>query len=371
MVSNTPFRLYKMTAHAGGHRVPCIFSWPAGTQARGELRPQYVHVTDVLPTLAELAGFTVADSRNGQPAVPRIGSSFSTTLSNPDAPSTHRETLIEVIGHRAFYRDGWEICTFHNPRSGYRDAEWQLYNLDRDPTQLHDLASALPEKLRELADAWELAAHRFQVLPLYDGMGINRLTRPPEYDRFAAPVSISAHTPTLERFRSGELIHDRCFSIRIQFAAVGLRAADEGVLVAHGGQEGGYVVYVEYGRLIFAQNVDSRMRQMECASPAGAREVGVNVIAGADRAWEVIIMADGIELARGDGFWQFIGFLPFEGIDVGIDRRSPVSWELFQRRGPFPFTGALETVRYEPGATATDAPRMRLEELRRQALQYE
>jgi arylsulfatase len=60
-----------------------------------------------------------------------------------------------------------------------------------------------------------------------------------------------------------------------------------------------------------------------------------------------------------------------EGIDIGIDRRSPVSWDLYQRRGPFPFTGGLEAVRFEPGALTPDAPRLQLDELRRQAMKYE
>ena len=371
MVSNTPFRLYKMTAHAGGHRVPCIVSWPKGIVARGELRRQYVHVTDVLPTLAELAGFTVPDSRNGEAAVPRIGSSFARSLTDAGAPSTHRETLIEVIVHRSFYRDGWEICTFHPARSGYRDTEWQLYHVEKDPTQVNDLAATHPDKVRELAAAWEAAAYRFQVLPLYDGMGINRLQRPEEYDQFAMPVTIVAGTPTMERFRSGGLIHDRSFCIRIKFGPAGLALTDEGVLLAHGGQEGGYVVYVEAGKLVFAQNVDSRMRMIKCDIPAGTHDIVVEVAAAGQRHWRVTLMSAGRTLAQGGGFWQFVGFLPYEGIDVGIDRRSPVSWELFQRRGPFPFAGDLVSATYEPGALSPDAPKLQLAELRRQALQYE
>jgi len=371
MVSNTPFRLYKMTAHAGGHRVPFIVSWPAGIRARGELRHQYVQVTDILPTLAELVGFTVPDSRNGESAVPRIGSSFAPSLADPNSPATHRETLIEVVGHRMFYRDGWEISTFHLPKSGYRDTEWQLYHVDEDPTQLEDLAGRFPDKVRELAAAWEEAAHRFQVLPLYDGMGINRLQRPPEYDRFATPVTLLAGTPTLERFRSSQLIQDRGFRIEVRFGAQGLREQDEGVLLAHGGQEGGYVVYVEAGRLVFAQNVDSHMQQIACPVPAGAASIAVDVTAAENRVWQVALSSEGEVLARGDGFRQFIGFLPFEGIDVGVDRRSPVSWALYQRRGPFPFSGVLASVRYAPGPLSPHAPRLQIEELRRQALKYE
>lgn len=371
MASNTPFRLYKMTAHAGGHRVPCIVSWPKGIAARGELRRQYVHVTDVLPTLADIVGFEIPDSRNGEPAVPRIGSSFAASLADASAPSTHRETLIEVIGHRSFYRDGWEICTFHTARSPYRDEEWQLYHVERDPTQVNNLAQAMPEKVRELAAAWEDAAYRFQVLPLYDGLGINRLQRPAEYDRFARPVTFHPRTPTLERFRSAELIQDKSFRIRVQLGAGGLGTGDEGVLVAHGGQESGYLLYVEEGRIVFAQNVDGRMNTIEAAAIPGTREFLLDVAAPGARQWKVALFSDGKPVAAGDNFWQFVGFLPYEGIDIGIDRRSPVSWDLYRRRGPFAFTGRIASVTYEPGALCPDAPRLKLAELKRQALQYE
>jgi arylsulfatase A-like enzyme len=371
MASNTPFRLYKMTAHAGGHRVPCIMSWPKGITARGELRRQYVHVTDVLPTLAEIVGFTVPDSRNGEPAVPRIGASFAASLADPAAPALHHETLIEVIGHRSFYRDGWEICTFHPARAPYRDEEWQLYHVAKDPTQLNDLAKAMPEKVRELAAAWEEAAHRFQVLPLYDGLGINRLQRPAEYESFARPVTLHPGTPTLERFRSAELIQDKSFRIRVRLGEGGLGAGDEGVLVAHGGQESGYLLYVEGGRIVFTQNVDSRMNTLEAAALPGTREIVVDITAPGARLWKVALQADGKPVAAGDNFWQFVGFLPYEGIDIGIDRRSPVSWELFRRRGPFAFSGRIASVTYETGALCPDAPRLKLEELKKQALQYE
>jgi arylsulfatase A-like enzyme len=375
MASNTPFRLYKMTAFAGGHQVAFIARWPQRLRDRGAFRRQFVHVTDLIETFAAEFGFTIPNKRNGEPAVPRIGTSFAATFDDPDAPSNHDENFIEVIGHRSFYRKGWEIVTFHPPTQPYSDEEWQLFNVEDDPTQVRNLAASHAHKLQELADGWEQAAHANQTYPLYDGTGLSRAIRPPDQASLRRPVTIYAGTPTLERFRSAQLIHDHSFTITVRFYGDGLRSSDEGVLVAHGGQEAGYILYVEDSALVFGQLVDGRLRTMQCPAPIGATTLTVDVAAPGRRIWNVrVLMGDaatGTVLMAGEGFHQYISFLPFEGIDVGIDRRSPVSWDLYQRHGCFPFTGHLHSVHYELGEPSPDAAFMRIDELRAMAFKYE
>lgn len=374
MAGNTPFRLYKMSAFAGGHQVAFIARWPERLHDKGAFRRQYVHVTDLLDTFAEELGMTIPTERNGEPAVPRVGVSMSHTFDDPDAPSRHHENFIEMIGHRAFYRDGWEAVTWHPATARYSDEEWQLYHVAEDLSQLRNVAAEHPEKLRELADGWEHAARCNQTYPLYDGTGLSRAIRPPDQAIFRAPTTIYAGTPSLERFRSSQLVHDHSFTITVRFAGEGLRATDEGVLVAHGGQEGGYVLYVEGGELIFAQNVDSTMKTIRAATPNGATLLTVEVHAPARRVWNVRVLEgdrSGRELMAENGFHQYISFLPFEGIDVGVDRRSPVSWDLYTRRGCFPFTGALHSVRYEVGEPSPDAPFLRVDDMRAMAFKYD
>jgi arylsulfatase A-like enzyme len=375
MAGNTPFRLYKMTAFAGGHQVAFITRWPARLRDAGAFRRQFVHVTDVLETFAEEFGFVIPDERHGQPAVARVGSSFSATFADADAPSTHDENFIEMIGHRSFYRDGWEVVTWHPPTARYSDDEWQLYHVAEDPTQLHDLALTHPEKKQELADAWEHAARNNQTYPLNDGTGLNAVIRPPDLARLRQPTTIFAGTPTLERFRSAQLIYDHSFTITVRFGEPGLRVDDEGVLLAHGGQEGGYILFVENGQLIFGQLTIPKLRTISAPAPFGATAITVQVDAQGAKKWNVSVLVgeglDGPELMSGADFSAYSSFLPFEGIDVGIDRRSPVSWDLYQRRGPFPFTGPLRSVRYELGAPNPRARFLRLDELREMALKYD
>lgn len=87
--------------------------------------------------------------------------------------------------------------------------------------------------------------------------------------------------------------------------------------------------------------------------------------------WDVSLVVDGDERASEGGFPLFLSLAPFEGISVGTDRRSPVSWDIDERAGPFPYTGTLELVRYHPGPLAPDAPQNMVEMLREIGRKFE
>ncbi len=370
MASNTPFRLYKINTHQGGHSVPFIVSWPNGINAAGEYRRQYQHVTDLLPTILEVVGVDRPAARHGVPLVDVQGASFTSVLADADAPSTHHEHVVEMNGHRGFYRDGWHAVTLHHPMTNFTDAEWELYHLDEDPTELHDLAATQPEKLAELTDAWEAAAWENHIYPLDEGVSLKYVTRPARDDVYAMPVRIPRGTPTLERWRSVQLIWFRGFIITVDLEH---RTADEGVLVAHGDQGAGYVLYVRLGELVLAHN-DGRGHMTVVSAGAladGAREIVVEFSGPGDRVWDVTITVDGVLRATHAGLPMLFGMAPFEGIDVGIDRRSPVSWQLYREFGPFPYSGTLHAATYTPGDSAPDAPVHLMDMLRELGQRYE
>jgi arylsulfatase len=95
-----------------------------------------------------------------------------------------------------------------------------------------------------------------------------------------------------------------------------------------------------------------------------AEQVVVDVAAPGGGVWDVSVLVDGQLAMRPTRVRQLAGFLPFEGIDVGIDRRSPVSWRLYEKHGAFPFTGGPLAVSYVPGERAPDAPERRLAQAR-------
>ena len=375
MAGNTPFRLYKVNTHAGGHQVPMILSWPAGFAAgdRATLRRQYVHVTDVFPTLLELTGLQRRDHRAGEPALGFDGTSFAPTIGDPGAPSGHAEQYFEMQGHRGFYRDGWEVVTLHQPRTPFGDDHWELYDLAADPTELHDLSAQHPDRRRELAEAWDAAAWANQVYPLDEGTGLKWIQRPEREAVYSRPVTIVAGTPTLERYRSLLLVQGRSFNVTVRLDH---GAPDAGMLVAHGDQGGGYALYVDDeagdGDLCFVHNGYGNEVVLRCGKlPPGEHEIVLEITAPGKWTWNAAVAVDGTPVGAVTGLPMLNSMAPFEGIDVGIDRRSPVSWSVYERHGPFPYSGALRSVTYVPGELAPDAGRRFVELLRTMGAKFE
>lgn len=371
MACNTPFRLYKITTYRGGHTVPMILRYPGKVIPRGAvIQRQYVHVTDVLPTLTQLIGLDVPRDRSGSAAAPVDGVSFAAMLSDPDARSEHAEQYYECNGNRGYYRDGWEAVTMREPLQPsaslpnrtdlvpLSQEPWALFHVDSDFNQVSDVAADHPEVLEELKRAWDDAAWRNQVFPINEGAGGNHLRRPPADGLLEAPVDLLPGTPTLERYRSLRLIAGRPFRILID---ADLRPGCSGVLVSHGGQESGYLVLVEDGMVRFVHNFFGHMSEVAAPAPTGDTRLCVDVSLPAAGQWSVDLVAGGEVLASGT-VPALRGMTPFQGIDVGADRRSPVSWSVYERHRAFPFDGVLRRVRYEPGVRSREALEALIEE---------
>ncbi len=373
MACNTPFRLYKINAHAGGHQVSTLLSWPKQFAGGGDIRRQYQHVTDVMPTLLELAGITHPGTRGVEELLPMAGASFAASLEDAAAASTHPEQYYEMLGHRGYYRDGREIVSLHLPLTEFGDHEFELYDLESDPTELHDLSAGEPELVAELAEAWHQAAWDNQVYPLDEGSGFKYLNRPGWVeDAFDGSVTIRPGTPTLERWRSQRLVLIRSFDLEIRCSfAVG----DEGILVAHGDQGGGYLVWVEGGAVAIGHN-DGRGRFSSTppfALTPGDHVVTAHFSAPGGNVWNVSLSIDGTEIdgVTASGWSVLFPMAPFEGIDVGSDRRSPVCWRLYEAHGSFPYTGTIESATYRTGESAPDAPINLLAMLQEMGAKYE
>lgn len=347
MVSNTPFRLYKTTTYAGGHQVPLIVSWPRGFNAQEEIRTQYAYVSDVLPTLIELLDLDVPHERNGRSVAPMTGMSFASTLSDGDAVSQHTEQYFEVRGHRGYYRRGWEIVAFHYAGEPLEQPGWELYNVADDPTEIVELARSQPELVDELAAAWDDAAWANSVYPLGDGASGLYLLKPAGAGALDRAVALTPAHHTLEPNLSKALIRDRSFGIAIR---IDYREGDQGILVAHGDQGGGYALYIEESRLYFVFNDSLSLASLDAGKIVdGTREVALDARAHDDGRWDALARVDGVERGCLAGLPAWSGHTPLEGIDVGIDRRSPVSWEIYERHGTFRYTGELHNVTYVPG----------------------
>jgi arylsulfatase len=370
MACNTPFRLYKINAHRGGHSVPFVVSWPDGDVPAGELRHQFVHVTDMLPTFLEIAGVSRPEQWRGESVLPLAGQSVASTLTDASAPGRTSDVVIENEGHRGYRRDGWEAVTRHEPRTSYSTEPWELFDMASDPTQVRDLADEDPARLEELRAAWEEAAWENQMFPLDEGTGYRFLLRPPWTETYDQPVVIPAGTPSLDRWRSQRLILWRNATIT---ASVDLAAGDAGTLVSHGDQGGGYALYIDTtGELVAVHNGYGIERELRgpVVEP-GPHELTLQIRCPGDDRWDLALEIDATEVAAADGFRLLMAMAPFQGIDVGIDRKSPVSWAVHERHGSFPFTGVLHQVTYLPGDPAPDHPENFLDMLREWGRKFE
>ena len=177
---NTPLRLWKRYTWLGGVRTPLIVHWPAGIAARGEVREQFCHAVDLMPTILAAAGIEPAPTVDGVDQQPIDGKSLLATFADASAPTPRASQYFEMLGSRAIYHEGWKATTDHvggqlaverDNIVGSRvfdEDNWLLFDLAHDFSESRDLAAEEPERLQQLIDTWWSEAERNHVLPLDD-----------------------------------------------------------------------------------------------------------------------------------------------------------------------------------------------------------
>ena len=168
--SDTPFRLYKSYVHEGGVSSPLIVQWPKGlTVAKGSFCPTVGHLMDLMPTFLELAGARYPGEFNGNEIYRLPGQSLVPIFTGKDIP---REAICyEHEANRAIRKDNWKLVSravFRPPYTG----QWELYDLEKDRTETHNLAGQYPDMVTEMAAMWDNWAKENFVYPL-DGRGWN------------------------------------------------------------------------------------------------------------------------------------------------------------------------------------------------------
>ena len=203
MAFNTPFKMWKRYEFNGGTADPCIISWPAGSTARGEIRDQYHHAVDIVPTILDALGVTPPERIKGHEQSTFDGVSMRYTLDDGTAPTRRHTQFYSMLGSRAIWHDGWKAVTNHPTLSGwshFNDDEWELYHTDVDRAEMRNLAAEQPEKVRELVNLWFAEAGRNQAFPLDDRSALEILLTPrPCSPRRETGTSTS---PTWQRYPS-------------------------------------------------------------------------------------------------------------------------------------------------------------------------
>jgi arylsulfatase len=252
----TPLKRWKRYVHQGGISDAMIVHWPAGISARGEVRGQYAHVTDVVPTILESLGVEPPGELDGVKLEPIHGVSFAHTFNDAQAPTRKTVQYYEMYASRAIWSDGWKAVTYQQQgveltEELLKAQQWELYHVAEDFSECYDLAASHPEKLQELVDLWWVEAGKHSVLPLDARRGARLSERKPSLgglrERFvyypgAAPVNL---------FTSAN-VHNRSHTISADVVIPDGGA--EGALLAAGSVSSGYSLFVKDGRLHYVHN---------------------------------------------------------------------------------------------------------------------
>jgi arylsulfatase len=344
---NTPFKMWKRYNFEGGVADPLIISWPKGISAKGELRRQFMHATDVVPTLYDLLGVELPEEIKGYRQLPLEGVSFRSTLEDGDAPTPKESAFFSMLGSRAVWHRGWKAVSVHPTIAGwgrFDQDRWELYHTDEDPTEMHDLAAENPSKLQEMISHWFHLAGMYNGLPLEDRTALEIIadpTRPqviPPRERYvyypgAAEVPESAAVN----------IRNRSYSIAVEVEIDSEDAA--GVLFSHGARFGGHALYVKDRKLKYAYNfVGSKVQTVESSTEIRTGKVilGASFLREGDSTpttGTLSLFVDDEKVGEGTISTQSGNFsLVGEGLNVGRDPASPVTDD-YPGEPPFAFTG--------------------------------
>ncbi len=364
---NTPFRRWKRETYRGGASDPFIVSWPKGITSRGEVRAQYAHIIDMVPTVLDLLGLEPPAAIRGVTQSPLHGVSFAHTLDDPEAETRHHTQYFEMMGHRAIYHDGWRaVCPWPGPSfteagTGFGDpisAEalstldatgWELYHVAEDFAETNDVAAENRARLIAMIATWYVEAGKYDVMPI-DASGLARLIA--EKPLIALPRDRYTYVPNTQsvpNFAAPRVLN-RPHSITAD-VEIPERGA-EGVLLSQGTAAGGYSFYVKDGRLRYVHNyVGRQLLAVESgdAVPAGRHELRfefeptgpADLSQGKGAPGRLQLYVDGTLVGNADAPVTTPFMFNPGALTCGANPGSPVTPDY---EGPFAFTGTLHSV---------------------------
>lgn len=355
---DAPFQWTKQVAsHFGGTRNPLIIDWPAKIKDKGGLRDQFLHVIDIVPTIYEVCGITAPVELNGAQQKPIEGTSFAYTFPKDSikAKGRHETQYFEMAVNRGIYSNGWMASALSfepwNPNRESFDPDkqkWELYNVENDFSQANDLAAKYPEKLRQLQDLWWVEAAKYNVLPL-DWRGTVRMNAElmgrPSLIRGRKSITYYPGTIGVPDAASPPMLN-KPWTITADIEVPDNNA--NGMIITHGGLEGGYGLYLRDGIATFVYNylgIDRPTFVSKEALPKGKMKLVVRFDydgGGLGKGGSITMTANGKEIAKGRLEKTVpIQFTIAEGVDVGQDVGSPID---FTYKMPFAYTGKIEKV---------------------------
>ncbi|MET0930073.1 MAG: arylsulfatase [Aeromicrobium sp.] len=359
---NTPYQWTKQVAsHWGGTRNGTIVHWPAVIAARGEVRHQFHHVIDVAPTILEVAGLPEPTQVHGVAQKPYEGVSMAYSFHDAGAADRHTTQYFEMVGNRGIYHRGWSAVTKHRTPwetgavqlPAFDDDVWELYDGNADWTQAHDLSAEQPERLHELQRLWLIEAVRFNVLPLDD-----RFAERANPQVAGRPALIVGNSQRIYRGMV-RLTEESVLNVKNRSHAVTAEIAvpdpgADGVIIAQGGQAGGWSLYAHDGALTYCYNffgVDRFVIRADAPMTPGQHDVRFEFDydgGGLAKGGEVTLFVDGDAVGSGRVEHTEPGrFSAEETCDLGVDLGSVVSADYPPGRNAF--TGTVAWAQIDVG----------------------
>lgn len=347
---DTPYQWTKQVAsHFGGTRNGTIVHWPKGIPAKGEIRSQFHHVIDVAPTILEVAGLPQPIAVNGVQQKPIEGLSMAYSFDDATAAERHETQYFEMFGNRGIYHQGWTAVTKHKTpwllvgekTPAFDDDKWELYDTNTDWSQANDLSKQMPEKLHELQRLWLIEATRYNVLPLDDSVA-ERI----DPELAGRPVLIKGKSQLLFR-GMGRLSENSVLNIKNKSHAVTAEivvpeSGAEGVIIAQGGNIGGWALYAKGGRLKYCYNllgIQHFFAESQSTLPAGRHQVRMEFAyagGGLGKGGTVSLFVDGELVGQGSvAATAAMIFSADDTCDVGADYGGSVSPDYGPRGNAF------------------------------------
>ncbi|HUL98583.1 MAG TPA: arylsulfatase [Mycobacterium sp.] len=278
MAFNTPYKLFKRYAsHEGGIADTAIISWPNGIAAHGEVRDNYINVCDITPTVYDLLGITAPDTVKGITQKPVDGMSFKAALDDPNAETGKETQFYEMLGTRGIWHKGWFANSVHAATpsgwSHFDKDRWELFHIETDRSQCHDLAGEEFQKLEEMKNLWFAEAAKYNGLPLADLNILETLTRWRPY--LVGDRKSFVYYPNTAEVGIGAAaeVRGQSFSVLAEVSVDTTGA--EGVIFKQGGAHGGHVLFVQDGRLHYIYNFMGEDEQK--VSSSGAVPLGKHI----------------------------------------------------------------------------------------------
>lgn len=351
---SSPYQSTKLVAaHFGGTRTPLAVAWPKRLKHDGKVRNQFYHVNDIVPTIYDVLDIKPPETVDGVTQAPIDGVSMLASMEDAAAPENKPDQYFEVMGSRAYYKDGW-IASVFGPRVPWKPGvdpsivnwnpdndKWELYDLRKDFSQAHDLAAQNPEKLAEMVKGFDKAAQLNQVYPVGGGLWSMVLHPEDAPHSTARKFSYTQDVWGLPEAAAAQL-GTRSNVVRVDFDN---KPDTEGVLYALGAYSGGMSVWVEKGKLTYEYNMFQIERtRLSTDLPEGPikLEIESRKDSPGPVGMDVLIRVNGKEVIKGRiPQTASIGFTPNDSFDVGRDSQSPVS-EAYFDRAPFILNGKID-----------------------------